>query len=226
MQTGFLTGDPHYDNWLAPTGTYLVLGRPLVARRFALKTAHEDNNIPVVVALRVTPPDETKIWDLTTDEGMHLLYVGYTEIERKWIHYKRDNSSRAPRSYTISKEETINELEDWIKEALEGGSKINRDSIVIRYISDELSIELVLAAFQEGTTFSLTLSDEEPHYFSSTNFHGIRYRDHIELCVLNPNLIDKNSISIRDKSMDDYFLEDEFGITVLTRRVPDANSNS
>ena len=226
LQNGFLIGDPHYDNFLSPIGIYLVLGRPLIARRFALKTANEDGGTPVVVSLKIKKPEEEKIWDLTTDEGMHLLYVGYTEIERTWTAHKRNVSSRAPRLYTISLKKTINTDKDWIVETLQMDSKINRDSLAIKYISDDLGFEVILAAIQEGTTLNYSFSAEEPKYFNSTNYRGIRYRDHIELCVLNPILIDPNSIIIRDKNKDDYFYEDEFGITVLARRVPDANDNS
>jgi len=223
LDNGFALGDPHYNNWLSPTGVYLVLGRPLIARRFALSPSAEDGSKPVVVSLKIKFPTDEKMWDLTTDEGMHLLYIGYTEIERKWKKRKRQNKSRAPSSYTTSKKMTIEALDGWLDEIFQNDFKVNRDSVVIRYIVELFDIELILASIQEGTTFNYSFSGNEPSYLISANYHGLSYRDHIEFCVLNPSLIVSKSIKIRDKQKDECFFEDGFGYAILDRRTPDAH---
>jgi hypothetical protein len=113
---GFLHGDPYYNNYLAPSGTYLVLGRPLVARRFAQIVAEEDRSTPVVISLSLSMVTENETIDLTTDEGMHLLYIGYNEIKRLNKIKRRLSRSRVPRGYNESLKSEQETIDQWLDE--------------------------------------------------------------------------------------------------------------
>ncbi len=222
-KNGFLVGDPHYNNWLAPNGIYFVLNRPLIARRFALMVSSEDMSTPVVIAVKISCPEDNKILDLTTDFGMHLLYIGYTDIERSHKQSRRKKKSRAPQSYTESLNDSIGEMDEWLKEIFSDKSEVNWDSVSIRYIADLLGIDLIIAAIQEGTAYNLSIAKEQIKHHISKNYKGLRYRDHIELCVLNPNLIIADSIEVRDEKEDEEFFESGFAYAILDWRTPDAS---
>ena len=226
-EKGFLHGDPHYNNYLAPTGTYLIFGRPLVARRFARIVAEEDCSTPVVISLCLDSVTEDETIDLTTDEGMHLLYVGYTEIRRMSKRRKRSNKSRTPKTYNESLLAEQESVELWLDElfALEISTErnsINWDSPVLKYISQILGQRLIIAAIQEGTTFNKPYSGKQPKYNISSNYRGIRIRDHIELCVLDISLINETTIKERPESDDSHFFTDGFGLAILDTFNPDA----
>ena len=224
---GFLHGDPHYNNYLSPSGTYLVLGRPLVARRFAQIVAEEDRSTPVVISLSLSNVTENEIIDLTTDEGMHLVYVGYNEIRRKAKSKKRSSRSRTPREYYKSLKSEQETTDQWLDNllALELSTKKNStnwDSAALKYISKILDKRLIIAAIQEGTTFNLSYSGKEPKYNISRNYRGIRIRDHVELCVLDASLIDEKTMNERPASDDSSFFSDGFAFAILDTFIPDA----
>ncbi len=125
---GFLHGEPHYNNYLAPLGTYLIIGRPLVARRFAQIVAEEDKSAPVVVSLALDSVTENETIDLTTDEGMHLMYVGYTEIRRLSKRKRRLSKSRTPKTYNESLQAEQEAIDNWIDELFDLESSTNKNS--------------------------------------------------------------------------------------------------
>lgn len=223
---GFLHGDPHYNNYLAPSGTYLVLGRPLVARRFAQIVAEEDRSTPVVISLSLSMVTENETIDLTTDEGMHLLYIGYNEIKRLNKIKRRLSRSRAPRGYNESLKSEQETIDQWLDELfdLELSTKktsTNWDSATLKYICQILEYRIIIAAIQEGTTYNLSYSGKQPRQ-NKSNYRGIKIRDHVELCVLDVSLIDEKTIQERPASDDSLFFLDGFAYAILNDFTPDA----
>ena len=224
---GFLHGDPHYDNYLAPSGIYLIIGRPLLARRFAEIAAEEDDSTPVVITLSLNTVTEAETIDLTTDEGMHLIYVGYTAIKRKFKSKRRSSKSRTPKNYNESLQAEQKAIDLWLDELFDmelstKKNSINWDSPVLKYISQNLDQRLIIAEIQEGTTFNQSYTGKEPRYNKSKNYRGIRIRDHIELCVLDTSIIDETTITERPVKDDKEFFSNGFIVAILDRFSLDA----
>lgn len=224
---GFLHGDQHYNNYLAPLGTYLVLGRPLIARRFAQMVAEEDCSTPVVVSVSISGVTEDETIDLTTDEGMHFLYSGYNAIRRLAKSKRRSECARAPREYYESLKHEQEIADQWLNDLLTPKLSIkentaNWDSATLKYICEKANQRLIIAAIQEGTTFNLSYSGKQPKYNISKNYRGIRIRDHVELCIYDVSLINKEELKERQKSEDSVFFLDGFAHAILDTFTPDA----
>lgn len=226
-KNGFMHGDPHYNNYLAPSGAYFFLGRPLLARRCAQIAAEEDRSTPVVVSVSISKVTEEETIDLTTDEGMHFLYTGCNEIRREAKGIRRSERSRTPRKYyeSLKREQEINE--QWLNDLLDlelstKNYTTNWDSAALKYICERGKKRLIIAAIQEGTTFNLSYSGKQPKSNMSRNYRGIRIRDHVELCIYDVSLINKEELKERQESEDSSFFLDGFAYAILDTFTPDA----
>jgi hypothetical protein len=98
-RNGFVLGDHCFLGWLNTTGVYCVCGRPLIAKRFAEREAQRDRSKPVVLEVPVRIPDSDRILNLTTDEGMNLLFESYEENWRLFTNGATvDQSQGLPRN--------------------------------------------------------------------------------------------------------------------------------
>jgi hypothetical protein len=207
MQDGFKTGEGRIDNWLAVRGISLVCNRSLIARRFANKASDlADGSGPVVLIIPVVWPEERYILDLTTDEGMARLFQGYKAIRRLLAPLKLGSETPPEyREYMDSLRAADAEFHKWLTCLVDESSsaRTNWDAVTIESLVDTLRIQIVIAAIQEGNTFHRTFGGRDPKHDSIPAYHGLRIRDHIEVCVTDPQVIDHTVIQIYDHSTDD-----------------------
>ncbi len=226
VNNGFQFGSPQYDRFLSANGIYFVVNRPLIARRFALMAATEEECEEVVVSVELNHLAKDALLDLTTDKGSHILFKGYLNLERLFKQKRRETTPRTPTVYEVSLKKHVSSFELFGKELLKRMSErkkpLNWDSPALQCIATENNCAVIVAAIQEGTTFNNSFIHEEYTHGTSKNYHGMRYRDHIEVCVIDPALIDMESLKVRSKMEDLHYYEDGFGNEIVNYRRPDA----
>lgn len=224
---GFQLSRDHYDRFLSANGIYFVANRPLIARRFALMAAIEEQCEDVVLSVELKFIANDELLDLTTDNGTHKLYKGYLKLERLFKQKKRESAPRTPTVYEVSLENHLRSLELFSTEVLtrmsERKKPLNWDSSALKLVATENNCAVMVSAIQEGTTFNKSFSHEQYTHGTSKNYHGMSYRDHIEVCVLDPALIDMKSLKVRPKEEDFHYYQDGFGQEILNYRRPDAD---
>ena len=227
VKCGFQLSSDHYDRFISANGIYFVANRPLVARRFALMAAREDQCEEVVLSVELKFIANNELLDLTTDNGMHMLYKGYLKLEQLFKQKKRTSAPRTPTVYELSLEKESENMELFGTKVLtrmsERKKSLNWDSSALAFVAAENNCAVMVAAIQEGTTFNKSFSHEQYTHGTSTNYHGMSYRDHIEVCVLDLALIDMKSLKVRIKEKDFHDYQDEFVYEILNYGRPDAN---
>lgn len=226
-QYGFQLSRNHYDRFLSANGIYLVANRPLIARRFALMTSIEECCDEVVLSVRLKSFDNDELLDLTTDNGMHKLYKGYLKLELLLKQKERKSAPRTPTVYEASLENHLSCFETFGDEILKRMSEkkkpLNWDSPALKLVATENNCTVMVAAIQEGTTFNKSFIHEQYTHGTSINYHGMSYRDHIEVCVLDSALVDMESLKVRSKEEDIHYYQDGFGHEIINYRRPDAD---
>jgi len=208
---GFLVGDVKYNKYLAPQGIYFVCNRPLIARRFACIAHLSDGSPPIVLNVKLKIPHSEHILDLTKDDGLYDLYMTHKKIRQLLASPRLGTHDPHEYNRTLSEKdkkfmEKINAFQSYSKK---NRRTANWDSVAIELLVSMLNIKIVVAAFQEGMTFIKAFSGKEPKYKKSRHFGGIRARDHIEVCVTDPSIIDRKRLSIRDISLDNRDFHDD-----------------
>ena len=227
VKNGFQLGSIHYDQFLSATGIYFVANRPLIARRFALMAATEEQCEEIVVSVELKPLANDALLDLTTDKGSHILYKGYLRLIQLFKQKRREATPRTPTVYEASLENYVSSFELFGKELLmrmsEHKKPLNWDSPALKCIASENNSAVIVAAIQEGTTFNEIFIHEKYTHGTSKNYHGISCRDHLEICVIDPSLIDMKSLQVRLEQEDLHYYKDGFGYEILNFIRPDVN---
>lgn len=227
VKNRFQLGSPQADRFLGSNGIYFVANRPLIARRFALMAATEEGCEAVVVSVELKNLVNGELLDLTTDKGSHILYKGYLNLERLFKQNKRKTAPRTPTVYEVSLEKHVrsSELhgEQLLKRMSERNKPLNWDSPALDSIAIMNNCAVIVAAIHEGTTFNKSFTHEQYTHGTSRNYHGMSYRDHIEVSVLDPDLIDMNTLKVRPEEEDNHCYEAGFVNAILDFRTPDAD---
>jgi hypothetical protein len=222
---GFNICPPKYDRWLSPEGIYFVPNSPLLALRFAMISATQDRCEPVVIASKLIGMAKRKMLDLTSDSGLNKLYKGYERLEVNYKYNKHELSPRTPDSYFSDLKNKLGHLDGEAGKLLELNishtSSMNWDSAALRLVAMENNCSIIAAAIQEGNTFNLIFSGKNFNHRISKNYHGIRIRDHIEVCVLDANLIRKEIKTLSPQTIKKNY-SDSFVHAVLDYRSPDS----
>lgn len=227
---GFVLADPKYRNWLAPIGVYFIVNRPLVALRFSREAAAADDSETVLLKVPIScPPNLEQVLDLTTDDGMFLLFRSY-ELARRLYHAPNPKlGSNVPPTYAAYRRslvekhsrlmETLRKPFDQWKEH----KNVNWDTLAMQVLVDEFSIILIIAALHEGTTFNMRFTSDEPEYVKARSHKGIRARDHIEVCVIDPAYIDVSGITEIDPNheISKYGSKGAGFVDIVTTQLPD-----
>lgn len=227
---GFILTEPRYHNFLAPQGIYFIPNRPLLARRFANNAARSDLSFPLVLNIRLRPSINPRILDLTTDDGLHIFYRAHKRmrglLEAKKPKKVGPNTPLGYKEYMQSIYETnvdiYKRLDAASKEQKQHESNFNWDTLAIQLVIDEYQVQLIVAAISEGTTFGFTFHKHQPSYATSAFFHGIRCRDHLEVCVVDLNVIDMDSISVRESNKDVEIFDQDYLSWITSLEAQDA----
>lgn len=211
-------------NWLHPAAIYFSVNRPLIALRFAEKSSKKfgDNSLPALFKVELTHAFiDIKTLDLTTDQGINLLYNGYSEIN-EILDYQFEIEPASDDIYYQSVYKITSDLKNrdfsFLNRSRE--NKIsNFDSVAIEWIAETNKFSAVLAVIQEGSSFHQHFRKKSFIHSTSRNFHGLRLRDHLELCLIDLSLI--NSIQIIDPLIVKHNLDPTFVVSVLSYDDPD-----
>jgi len=231
---GFMFATPNYRNWLAPVGVYFIVNRPLVALRFAREASAADDSEPVLLKVPINfPKDRDRVLDLTTDDGMFLLFRGY-ELARRLYHAPRSkfgpNIPPGLAEYKKSLMDKYRSLKKTLDEVpfklWRAHENVNWDSLAMEILRQESSIALVTATLHEGITFNLRFTSKQPVYPKARSHKGIRARDHIEVCVMDVACIDLAGITEIDPEIvtseyDDRGSTGARFVDMVTTQLPD-----
>ena len=206
---GFRCSDKNYSYYLSAYGIYFVVNRPLIATRFALKS-----NEPIVLKVSLKDIPKERILDLTTDEGMNILWETYDNLKKAGFDLKRmtkelKNTSHEPLKIKYLKSKIdINPMKDilgstkrWRKDSASKIKIFNADSVVLDHLSRYYI--LIISSVNEGVTLQKKFTFSEAKYKSVKGYKGIQARNHIEVCVTNTDYILKESIEkvVIDKNL-------------------------
>jgi len=223
---GFKKSVHRYDRWLGSDGIYFVSNRPLIALRFAEICANEEATGPAVLAVSLSDFDDESILDLTSDIGLNNLYRGYSRLERIFKQTKHASHPRTTDTYFVDLTSKLDSIDGVAKGILalniSEKNSFNWDSAALRLVAMECNCQIIVAAIHEGTTFNLSFSGENYHHRISRNYKGLKFRDHIEVCIIEPSIISKESIEFINKDDITNGLENTFVNTILDYRTPDA----
>lgn len=225
QKIGFVFSEPRFHNWLAPQGIYLTLDRPLLARRFAKEIARKDFSDDIVLEVSIKKPRANRVLDLTTEKGMNRFYLAYVKgksllsisssISKLGKNLDPDYQDYLESIQTAEKD-NLDKLEEANEEFQKDPRRFNWDTLAVSLIvgkyntAEKDNIQLVIAAIQEGTTFNKTFTNREPELNASPNYHGIRSRDHLEVCVTDLSIIDQHSIHVRPSDSDENEFDRNF----------------
>ena len=205
LKHGFKLGDHNHGNRIASKAIFLVLNRPLISLRHAIKQSDDDeDNDKDAVVFNVTLKgiDDESFLDLTSDVGLHILFEGYAKLNRI---FKQEEIIRNisvydydGKQYKASGLKYISELHSYGQKILKQCS-LSRESICwdtapLRLIAKENFYEVIVATIQDGALISDDFQFTVAKDSENSNYKGLRYLDHIEVCVLNESLIPKNSL--------------------------------
>lgn len=216
---GFVLGEIRHHNWLAPQGIYFAINRPLVARRYAKRACRSDiSEETIVLEANINIPPQDKILDLTSDSGMNRFYKSYVKAQGLFSTTNITKlGQQIPSEYKDyinsirqKHDETIKILNEANNQSEEKPNCFNWDSVAIQLIIDEDNVQLIIAVIQDGRTFNDSFAGKEPKYKSAPHYHGIRTRDHLQVCVTDLGIIDINSYRVRGKNLDINEFDDDF----------------
>ena len=200
-KNGFQIPPHKEDRWLGSNGVYFVSNRPSIAYRFACKATLVDRSSEVILKVSFNLQDNDTILDLTSDSGLNILFCCYLRLYRAFNQRQDKNNARTPDVYKPDEYES--DLEHKIKEFEKNAEQVlslylnksgNWDSAALRLAAMEKNMGIIAAAIQEGDSFSLSILNS-PFKDSYSNYSGIRYRDHIEICFIDQLLLQRCSVS-------------------------------
>jgi len=226
-QTGFVLGKHSFHRWLGTRGIYLVCNRPLVAMKFAERTAMRDGSLPVVLEVPIHLPKPEHTVNLMTDEGMNLFWESYEA--NYTLLAKSKLGSDTPKEYAeyfqAIKIKDV-QIRDLLEEAFKGydaaPTEVNWDTLATATMEVVLKVCMVIAAIQEGTTFNLLFAPAEPSWEKTKSYRGTRVRDHIEICLLDTSYIENDAIQLLDNPGNNPSYNRRFVSTVVNPMIPDA----
>lgn len=226
-KNGFVLGEHSFHGWLGTKGIYLVCDRPLVAKKFAERTAMRDKSEPLVLEVHINLPEPNYILNLMTDDGMNLFFESYEENFR--LLAKSKLGSETPKDYEdyfqSIKIKDI-EIETLLKAAhslwVKKPEEVNWDTLVVATLVIGSKICMIVAAIQEGTTFNRIFATTEPKWDKVKGYNGIRVRDHIEVCITDTNYIINEKIIPLVNTEQDQNYNRRFIVTVTNPTIPDA----
>ena len=199
LSEGFLPRTPDDAQWLSTSGTYFVIGRPLVAKRFARLACLKLLTPEAEIVLKISPPTllQSDVLDLSTDLGHLLLYSKYRELFR-WI--KRPAAEARPHADQYLADVSECEQNRWAKIAASYKKKTVIDAPMISMVCEDTNAVAVVAYVQHGPTwFELSPGSPDSRVGAGTkSYRGIRNQDHIEVAINCPELIQPASIEIFD----------------------------
>ena len=197
------------DRWLIAKGLYFVIERPLIALRYARQAAinqgYQENEI-VVLEYLLSDFKLANVLNLCSDEGQYILWKCYAELRQflnsqKVISRKVAQFSAYQQDLAASqnaRRKKISELISQMWQTDDAGQKKNPDSYAILLLNAaENGYDAVLAMFQEGEPVSTYFNQKMPTYDSTPAYRGIRIRDHLELCLVDPQQIQTLQFEVR-----------------------------
>ena len=211
LAEGFLPRAPCDGQWLSASGTYFVIGRPLVAKRFARRAC--DSLFPPEdeIVLKISPPTllQSDVLDLSTDHGHLLLYSKYRELFR-WI--KRPAVKVRPHADQYEGDVSESEQDRWTKIIASYKNKNVIDAPMISMVCEDTNAVAVVACLQHGPTwFERSPGDRKSRVGAgTTSYRGIRNQDHIEVAINRLDLIQPDSIEIFDMASEIGFRSPDY----------------
>jgi len=198
-KNGFSLGED-FSSWLCAKGIYLVCNRPVIARHFAHVRAQKDDSPPVVLSVSVRSLGPAEVLDLTTDSGMMKFF-------REYLHQKSILETD-PRGFFAKNASSSDGIGVFVKSIEDKQRKtlrpINWDCLVITWLVQEKKLAAVIAAVQEGNPFSFHFTSQILKYRRVKSYKGIRFRDHLQVCITRPDVIIKSKTRIRRINPDSY----------------------
>jgi len=200
-KNGFRLGErDDWSKWLCARGVYFVLNRPSVALFFARRAVLTDRgqgiqSEPVVIEVSVNVCETTRMLDLTTEAGMKIFFGKYVTVRSQYGSLDAFLSKNDPCIRSVYSADSFSQVE---KDDYVGGlmvarrpySHFNWDCAVLTQLVDECGYVGVLAVFQEGNPWCFDYFPEDVYEDETTpHFHGIRYRDAVNVCVTHLDLI-------------------------------------
>jgi len=154
------------------------------------------------------------------------LYRCYVRLLRTYKREKHVKHPRTPDIYFADLASKLDDIDRVASEILDIGissvKPFNWDSAGLRLAAMENNCQIIVAAFQEGTSFNLSFSGSDFNHGTSKNYKGLSYRDHIEVCILDASIIPVESMCIVDiEDIKDQF-DDMFINAVIDIRNPDS----
>lgn len=200
-----------WSKWLSAKGVYFVLNRPLVALFYARQAALHDSGRyspvePVVIKVSINFYNETRILDLTSENGMHILFNKYYLVRSKFGSISdflsvNDKIIRAIWSNTQFSEKEKSDFILSLCRRLRRYSEFKWDCAVITDLVNENGYAAIIAVFQEGLSGAFDCFEYKYHDESTPSYQGIRYRDAIVVCITDLDWIDKSFIEV---NLDNY----------------------
>lgn len=191
----------NFDAWLGDRGIYLSL-RPVVAYHFAKQKAYRniyEETILVETKLDFSKINNTQILDLTSETGMYKLWVSMIQKNDDLFgnpYLKAINttvSKKNSNSYFNSITNTLNQYK----------KTMNLDCVAVTNIIINQGVNIVIGIFQEGDSFAKSITGiSAKKYKNIPSYKGILSRDHVEICVVNLNLVTISKVISKIDLMD------------------------
>ena len=199
LAEGFRLRTPSNAQWLSASGTYFVIGRPLVARRFARIACQKSPTREAEIVLKISPPTllQSEVLDLSTDLGHLLLYSQYCELFRS---IKRPAVKARPHADQYLADLSESEQNRWAKVVASFEETTVIDAPMISMVCEDTNAVAVVAYLQHGRPwFEASPGSRDSRVGAGTeSYRGIRNQDHIEVAINCPELIQPASIEIFD----------------------------
>lgn len=204
-----------WSKWLSAKGVYFVLNRPLVALYYAKRAVLQDkyrniDSFPVVINVPVHITDKN-VLNLTTENGMHILYDKYAQMKKQYGTSKAFLTKKDRRLKTIYNANGFSDSEksDYIDDIINYNRsyKLKWDCAIITDLVNEHDFCAVIAIFQEGLSGALDCFNHEYSEAETPSYQGIRYRDAIMVCVTDLDCIDDEFDIVEDHNFPSEYIE-------------------
>ena len=217
----------NHSRWLSATGIYFFYENIIQALRFARKKSFKanldfpDQNIKPVV-FKTKLDYNCKVLSLFTPDGLNELWFEHQvylhNLNKNYEHIRSDS-----KGYAESLKDSVlpfmgaqqgrvtpidlesHENDRFTKQKI---NEFNIESGLIMRLCKEKRYEIVVGAIQESTTFNEQIHNNFPRTEGKEKkFRGFGYQDHIEVCVINPNVIGElvKCINPEDHNYEDIF---------------------
>lgn len=227
---GFKLWGHNHTQRMATKAIYLVSNRPLFALGFANEKAEIDNADPVVLNVELDGIDNDSILDLTSDIGLHTLYNGYLRFERLLkplavnltpVKSRDIDCETLISSIMENYKHQNNYIEKILEECVSLGGACEWDSAPLRVIAKDNDYNVMVAAIQDGPIIAQTFPAVINKKNENAHYKGLRYLDHIEVCILCTSVISKNTPEYVDIESIGKVFKNSFSSIITNHRIKD-----